>query len=142
MFPKQIKTRSFRNIVFRGTRGVTSDGAQERVRQLHVSTVWMPSFLAFSVPMDGWKHKPVFLALHLQVLEGNCFVFSMLRQFCISLFPNRLDLKEYYYNIEIQLLPDLCCLFSAILVGSCKSLLTRGCVGILLSGSRFAKWST
>ena len=129
MFPKKIKTRSFRKIVFRGTRGVTSDGAQERVRQLHVSTAWMPSFLAFSVPMDGWKHKPVFLALHLQVLEGNCFVFSMLRQFCITLFPNRLVLKEYHYLTVILLFPGLWFSFSAILVGSCKSLLTRGCVG-------------
>ena len=29
MFPQKIKTRSFRKIVFRGTRGVTSDGAQD-----------------------------------------------------------------------------------------------------------------
>ena len=107
-------------------------GLRREFDNFHVSTDWMPSFLAFSVPMDGWKHKPAALALHLQVLEGNCFVFPMLRQFCISLFPNRLDLKEYHYLTVILLFPGLCCSFSAILVGSCKGLLTRGCVGSLL----------
>ena len=77
-----------------------------------------------------------------QVLEGNCFVFSMHRRFCTSLFPNRLDLKEYYYNIEIQLLPDLCCLFSAILVGSRKGLLTHGCWDASSQVQDVAKWST
>jgi len=130
VFPKKIKTRSFRKIVFRGTRGVTSDGAQERVRQLHVSTAWMPSFLAFSVPMDGWKHKPVFLALHSFVsFRGQLFCLFDAQTVLHLLLPNRLALKEYHYLTVILLFPGLWFSFSAILVGSCKSLLSRGCVG-------------
>ena len=133
MFPKKIKTRSFRKIVFRGTRGVTSDGAQERVRQL-LSRVHSLDAYSWHFPSQWMGGTTIQLHSHfiLQVLEGNCFVFSMHRQFCISLFPNRLDLKEYYYYTEILLFPDLCCSSSAILVGSCKGLLTRGCVGSLL----------
>ena len=128
MFPKKIKTRSFRKIVFRGTRGVTSDGAQERVRQ-PLSRVHSLDAYSWHFPSQWMGGTTIQLHSHfiMQVLEGNCFVFSMLRRSCITLFPNRLDLKEYYYNIEIQLLPDLCCLFSAILVGSRKGLLTHGC---------------
>ena len=54
MFPKKIKTRSFRKIVFRGTRGVTSDGAQERVRQLPSRVHSLDAFSLSIFRPNGW----------------------------------------------------------------------------------------
>jgi len=53
-FPKKNKTRNLRKFVFRGSHGVTSDGAQELENDNlhHVSTDWMPALVIFRP--NGW----------------------------------------------------------------------------------------